>query len=225
MSRRFWVGADFKEWVGYEDVDLYWTLRLYVSLRSHSSPWKVVQKNTSPRTSWTSRWTRCISPPLVSLVVDGHHHNSIWGLHCKTCSRNSIVCHCPHQRFCFGTVTAKWCHCVGLNLEGPACTGPNRLTRAIYRSKQKRCSVCEMYAVEHCASGGRRSPSELTVTANDHRYLRLRSCCWSFGWTAEQVLEKTQRSFSAKLEIRLGQQVAAARRGHRRWADKRCTSK
>jgi hypothetical protein len=40
--------------------------------------------------------------------------------------------------FFLGTVTAKWCHCVGLNLEGPACTGPNPLTRAIYRSKQKR---------------------------------------------------------------------------------------
>jgi hypothetical protein len=25
--------------------------------------------------------------------------------------------------FFFGTVTAKWCHCVGLNLEGPHCTG------------------------------------------------------------------------------------------------------
>jgi hypothetical protein len=36
----------------------------------------------------------------------------------------------------FGTVTAKWCHSVDLNLEGPHCTGPNRLTSAIYRSKK-----------------------------------------------------------------------------------------
>jgi hypothetical protein len=38
--------------------------------------------------------------------------------------------------FFFGTVIAKWCHCVGLNLEGPHCTGPNRLISAIYRSKK-----------------------------------------------------------------------------------------
>jgi hypothetical protein len=38
--------------------------------------------------------------------------------------------------FFFGTVTAKWCHCVGLNLEGPHCTGPNCLTSAIYHSKK-----------------------------------------------------------------------------------------
>jgi hypothetical protein len=46
------------------------------------------------------------------------------------------------QRFLFGTVTAKWCHCVGLNLEGPHCTGPNRLTRAIYRSKKRWAALC-----------------------------------------------------------------------------------
>jgi hypothetical protein len=46
------------------------------------------------------------------------------------------------QRFFFGTVIARWCNCVGLNLEGPACTGPNRLTSAIYRTKQKRWCGC-----------------------------------------------------------------------------------
>jgi hypothetical protein len=46
-------------------------------------------------------------------------------------SLEAIFIH-PSSAF-FGTVTAKWCHCVGLNLEGPHCTGPNRLTSAIYR--------------------------------------------------------------------------------------------
>jgi hypothetical protein len=53
--------------------------------------------------------------------------------------------------FFFETVIARWCNCVGLNLEGPACTGPNRLTSAIYRTKQKRCFGCD-YLCAHFLS-------------------------------------------------------------------------
>jgi hypothetical protein len=46
------------------------------------------------------------------------------GVHERAWPHNRIA----QQRFFFGTVIARWCNCVGLNLEGPACTGPNCLT-------------------------------------------------------------------------------------------------
>jgi hypothetical protein len=70
--------------------------------------------------------------------------------HCSADVTCSSQMQSTAQHFFFGTVTAKWCHCVGLNLEGPACAGPNRLTRAIYHSKQKRCYRRACPGMTHC---------------------------------------------------------------------------